>query len=184
MIKYSSKNIVFCDYSKIEATSLNMIHENDRTVVYLIVTKHVFIISSRQTVLTMPCTFYEATSLNIVVERWWLSCLSTVPDTWWILLGWKTIAQILKRNMISRVTGEFQIRPVFGFWLKKRNQTFFGSVHVGKAKWRCELLWVINIFEASIVLTLLIRGLTFLVNSFRLEPKSKRKKTVYRIAFA
>lgn len=43
---------------------------------------------------------------------------------------------------------------------------------------------MINIFEASIVLTLIIRGLTFLVNSFRLEPKSKRKRTVYRIAFA
>lgn len=70
MIKYSSKNVVICDYSKIEATSLNMIHENDCTVVYLIVTKHVFIISSRQAVLTMPCTFYETTSLNIVIEGW------------------------------------------------------------------------------------------------------------------
>lgn len=56
-----------------------MMHENDHTVVSLIVTKHVFIISSRQAILTKPCTFYETTSLNTVIEDWCLSHLSAVP---------------------------------------------------------------------------------------------------------
>lgn len=67
-----------------------MMHGNDRTVVSLIVTKHVFIISSRQAILTMPCTLNETTSLNTVTQGWCLSCLSAVPYTWWTLWGKKT----------------------------------------------------------------------------------------------
>lgn len=59
-----------------------MLHENDHTVASLIVTKHVSVISSRQAILTIPCTFYETTSLNIITEGWCFSCLSAVPYRW------------------------------------------------------------------------------------------------------
>ena len=88
MMKFSWKLLPFVIIKK-KVTSVNMMHENDHTVVSLIVTKHVFIISSRQAILTKPCTFYETTSLNTVTEGWCLSCLSTVPYTWWTLSGKK-----------------------------------------------------------------------------------------------
>lgn len=110
-------------------------HENDHKVASLIVTKHVFIISSRQAILKMPCIFYETTSLNTVTEGRCLSCLSTVPYTWWTLEGreeWENNSKNTKH------VHDFQCNWIISYWasflplIGKKPSNFFEDYVSGK----------------------------------------------------